>query len=130
MAPKHCVVTLLIGGGGPGACSPGFFFDKSRVIWCNLGGGKSNVITNLKINNFKEKNQQEIFIAIFLSQINLDEHSSMKKKYIQNLQGGSEGLAPPEAEEFFLKNQTKWRLFLIFFFFFCFLARLPVSPKL
>ena len=88
------------------------------MIWCNLGGGQKYVITNLKINNFKEKNQQEIFIAIFLSQIKLDEHSSTKKKYIQNLQGGSEGLAPPEAEEFFLKNQTKWRLFLIFFFFF------------
>ena len=95
------------------------------------GGGQKYVITNLKINNFKEKNQQEIFIAIFLSQINLDEHSSTKKKYIQNLQGGSEGLAPPEAEEFFLKNQTKWRLFLIFFFFFFLLfGKAPCIPKI
>ena len=100
------------------------------MIWCNLGGGQKYVITNLKINNFKEKNQQEIFIAIFLSQIKLDEHSSTKKKYIQNLQGGSEGLAPPEAEEFFLKNQTKWRLFLIFFFFFLLFGKAPCIPKI
>ena len=49
-----------------------------------------------------------------------------KNKNIYNLQGGSGGASPPEAEEI-LKNQTKWRLFL---YFFCFLAGLPRSPKL
>ena len=38
--------------GGPGACSLGENFDKNGAIWCNLGVPK-NVITILKINNFK-----------------------------------------------------------------------------
>ena len=49
--------------------------------WCDLvqsGGVPKYVITNLKINNLKGKNQQENLIAIFLSQINLDEHVSTK----------------------------------------------------
>ena len=57
---------------------PRKFFDKK---WCDLlqsGGVPKYVITNLKINNFKEKNQQENLIAIFLSHINLDEHVSTK----------------------------------------------------
>ena len=78
--------------GGSGGMLSGIFFDKSRVIWCNLGGGgQKYVITNLKINNFKEKNQQEIFIAIFLSQIKLDEHSSTKKNTFRIYKGGQRG---------------------------------------
>ena len=38
----------------------------------SIWGVPKYVITNLKINSFKEKNQQENLIAIFLSQINLD----------------------------------------------------------
>ena len=49
------------------------------------------VITNLKINNFKEKNQQENLIAIFLSQINLDEHVSTKKNTFIIYKGGQRG---------------------------------------
>ena len=45
---------------------PRKIFDKK---WCDLvqSGVPKYVITNLKINNFKEKNQQENFIAIFPS---------------------------------------------------------------
>ena len=45
---------------------PRKIFEKNGVIWCNLGRPK-NVITNLKINTFKEKIQEENLIAIFLS---------------------------------------------------------------
>ena len=42
-----------------------------------------------------------------------------ENKYISNLQGGGGvwGAILPEADEI-LKNQTKWRLFLYFFFAF------------
>ena len=96
-------------------------FDKNGVIWCNFWRPKY-VITNLKFNNFKGKNQQENLIAIFLSQSNLDEHVSTKINTYRIKKGGLGG----EAEEI-LKNQTKWRLFLIF-------GKapymLPISPKL
>ena len=57
---------------------PRKIFDKNGVIWCILGGVPKYVITNLKINNFKEKKQKENLIAIFLSQYNLHKHVSMK----------------------------------------------------
>ena len=52
---------------------------------------------------------------MFLSQINLDEHASTNVNTYRIYKGGM-GASPPEAEEIFKKNQTKWRLFLIFFF--------------
>ena len=50
----------------------------SGAIW----GVPKYVTTNLEINNFKGKNEQEYLTGIFLSPINLDEYVSMKKKYI------------------------------------------------
>ena len=47
-------------------------FGQNAVIW----GVPKYAITNLKINNLKGKNQQENLIAIYLSQINIDEHVS------------------------------------------------------
>ena len=52
--------------------APPEIFDKNWVSQTKYA------ITKLKINNFKEKNQQEKLIAIFLSHINLDEHVSIK----------------------------------------------------
>ena len=49
------------------------------------------VFTNLKINNFKEKNQQENLIAIFLSHTNLDEHVSTKINECRIYKGGLGG---------------------------------------
>ena len=49
------------------------------------------VITNLKINNFKGKNPQEDLFAIFLSQINLDEHVSTKINTFRIYKGGGGG---------------------------------------
>ena len=46
----------------------------SGAIW----GVPKYVVTNIKINNFKENNQQENLIAIFLSQTNPDEYVSIK----------------------------------------------------
>ena len=82
MAPYHCVHTLLLGGGG--------IFDKNGVIWCNLGAPKY-IITDLKINNFRKKNQQENLIAIFHSPTNLDEHVSMKMNTYRIDKGGLGG---------------------------------------
>ena len=69
---------------------PQKIFDKNGVIWCNLGVPKY-VITNLKINTFKEKNQQENLIAIFLSPSNLDEHVSLKINTFRMYKGGLGG---------------------------------------
>ena len=85
------------------------------MIWCNLGHPKV-CYYQPKINNLKEKNQQENLIAIFLSQINLDEHVSMKINTFRMYKGGLGGLASQKQKNF-LKNQTKWRLSLIFFAF-------------
>ena len=63
---------------------PRKIFDKNGVIW----GVPKYVITNLKINNFKGKNQQENLIAILLSQINLDEHVSAKINPFRIYKGG------------------------------------------
>ena len=69
----------------------------SRAIW----GVQKYVINNLKINNFKEKNQQENFTDIFLSQINLHKHVSMKINTFRNYQGGLG--ASPQKQKKFLK---------------------------
>ena len=51
----------------------------TKMVWSGaIWGVPKYVITDLKINNFKEKNQQENLIAIDLSPINLDEHVSTK----------------------------------------------------
>ena len=69
---------------------PRKIFDKNGVIWCNLGPPKV-CYYQPKINNFKEKNQQDNFIARFLSHIILDEHVSTKIKALRNYKGGSGG---------------------------------------
>ena len=68
-----------------------------------------------KNQQFEEKNQQENLIAIFLSAINLDEHVSTKINAFRIYQGVW-GASP--QKQIFLKNQTKWRLFLILFLLF------------
>ena len=67
------------------------------------------VITNLKINNFKEKNQQENVIAIFLSQINLDEHVSTKINKFRIYKG-------VWGQKKCLKKSNKMEAFLSLFF--------------
>ena len=91
---------------------PQKIFDKNGVIW----GVPKYVITNLKIHRFKVKKNQEDLIAIFLSMINIAEHDSTKINTFRVYNGGL-GASTLEAEQFFFKNQTKWRLFLIFFVF-------------
>ena len=71
---------------------PRNFFDKNGVIWCNRGRPKY-VITNLKSSTLMEKHQQENLIAIFLSQINLDELVSTKRNTFR-IYKGDRGLAP------------------------------------
>ena len=75
---------------------------KNGAIW----GVPKYVNTNLKINNLKEKNQQENLIAIFLSQINLDEHVSTKINTFRIYKGGLGDLAP-RSRRIFLKNKNK-----------------------
>ena len=75
-----------------------------------------------KNNNFKGKNQQENLIAIFLSQLNLDEHVSTIINTFKIYKGGL-GASPRPQEQnifFFKKNQSKWSLFLIFILFYSF----------
>ena len=91
---------------------PRNFFDKNGAIW----GVPKYAITNLKINNFNEKNQQE----------NFHKHVSMKTSTFRMYQGGIWGASPSEAEEIF-KKSNKMEAFP---YFFCFLARPPISPKL
>ena len=99
---------------GPGACSPRESFDKNGAIWCNLGVPK-NVITILKIINFKvtKSTRTELNCHIFLS----DQRRCVlyMKMIIFIFRTEKGGLG--EAEENF-KNQTKWKLFLYFFFAF------------
>ena len=70
------------------------------------GGVPKYVISNLKINNFKEKYPQENLIAIFLSQINVDEHVSREINTFRLYKGGGGGLGdqPPRNRRFFLKR--------------------------
>ena len=79
------------------------------------------------MNNFKGKYQEEYLIAIFLSESNLDEHVRTRINTFGIYKGGGVwGAIPPEAEEIF-KKSNKMEAFP---YFFCFLARLPKSPKL
>ena len=86
------------------------FLTKNGVIW----SVPKYVITNLKINNSKEKNHHEYSVFIFLSQTNLDEHASAKIKIQLELTGGFWGASPPEAEEIF-KKSNKMEAFPYFF---------------
>ena len=98
--------------------SPGKFLTK----WCDLaqsGGIPKYVITNLKINNFKEKNEQENLIAVFLSQNNLDEHVSSKINTFRICKG-SLGARPRKAEDIFLKIKQNGGFSLFFFYFFAY----------
>ena len=76
---------------------PRKFFDKNGVIWCNHGRYVIYDMANLKINNFKGKNQQENLVVIFLSLIIIDEHVSKKINTFRIDKGGV-GASPPEAE--------------------------------
>ena len=107
-----CTHTVAWGVRGHAPSSPPQIFGQK---WCDLvqsGGVSKYVITNLKINNFKEKNPQENLIAIFLSQVNLDEHGGTKINTFIIYKGGL-GASPPEAEEIF-KKSNKMDAFPIF----------------
>ena len=101
--------------GGSGGMLPRENLDKNGTIWCNLGVPKY-AITKLK--NFLRLNnqQQQKLIAIFFPEVNIDVRFT-KINTFRSYKGGLGGGLPPEAEEIF-KNQTKWRLFLKFFFAF------------
>ena len=107
--------------GGSGGMLHRENFDKNCAIWCNLGVPK-NVITILKINNFKvtKSTTTELNCHIVLS-----DHRRcvcyMQMIRFRTEKGGL-GDIPPEAEENF-KNQT-------IYFFFCLLVGLPRSTKL
>ena len=97
---------------------------RSGAIW----GVRKYVITNLKINNFKEKNQQENLIAILPSQINLHKHVSAKINILriyQGVGGGAGGLAPSKAEEISkkIKQNGGSSFFLLF-------GKAPYIPKI
>ena len=79
---------------------PGIILTK--MVWSGaIWGVPKYVTTNLKINNFKEKNQQENLVAKFLSQINLHKHVNMKIDTFRIYQGGYGGLAPKEQKNLF-----------------------------
>ena len=84
---------------------------RSGAIW----GVPKYLFTNLKINNFKGKNQQENLIAIFLSLINLDEHISTKINTFIIYKGGLGGLAPQKQKKF-KKKSNRMEAFPYFFF--------------
>ena len=120
--------------GGPRACSPPppppKIFDKNGVIWCNLGRSKV-CYYNLKINNFKEKNQQENLIAIYLSQINLHKHVSTKINTFRIYQGGGVwGLAPQKQKKFLKKIKQNRGFSLFIYFFFLLFGKAPYIPKI
>ena len=89
---------------------PWKIFDKNFAIWCNLGRPKVCYYQPKR-----EKNQQENLIAIFLSQINFDEHVSTKINTCRSYKGGWEA-SPPEAEELF-KKSNKMEAFPYLFIF-------------
>ena len=67
-----------------------------------------------------EKSQQENLIAIFLSQINLDEHVSMKINTFRIYKGVWGGAIPPEADEILKKIKQNEGFSLFYFYFFAF----------
>ena len=106
-------------------------------------GTPKSVITNLKLNNFKEKNQQENLIAIFVSQINLHKHVSMKINTYRMYQGGGgvwgANPPPPPQKQKKLKKKIKQNGAFSLFFFLLFgkatyipkiMNLLPTSPKI
>ena len=98
---------------------PPKIFGKNGAFWCNLGVPKY-AITKLKISNFKvnKSTTTEVDWHIFPPEVNLDVHVIRKLIHLEFTRGVC-GAIPPEAEEN-LKNQTKWRLFLYFYFFLLF----------
>ena len=90
------------------------------------------------MNNFKGKNQQENLIAIFLSQINIDEHVSTKINTFRIYKGGLGEASPPRSRRKLKKKKSnKMEAFLIFFFSFWqgslnpqIMSLLPSSPKI
>ena len=104
----------MLGGSG---MLPRENFDKNGAIWCNLGVPKY-AITKLKINNFKVKQSTTTKVNCHIfPEVNLDVGYTKSNTF--RSYKGVWGAIPPEAEEIF-KNQTKWRLFLYFFYFFAF----------
>ena len=91
---------------------PRKFFEKNgviRQIWCNLG--------RPKVCYYQPKNQQfegkkinkKTFIAIFLSQINLDEHVSTKTNTFRIYKGGVS-----QKQKKFKKKSNKMEAFPYF----------------
>ena len=76
------------------------------------------LLPTLKSTILRIINQHENSIALFLPQINLE-----------FTRGGQGGQPPQTQNEFFLKKSNKMEAFP-YYFFFCFLAGLPRSPKL
>ena len=100
--------------------------DKNGAIWCNLGVPKY-AITKLKISNFKVNKSTTTKVNCHTFPEVKSRCTCYTKINTFRINKGGLGAIPPEAEEI-LKNQTKWRLFLYFYFYF--LAGLPRSPKL
>ena len=76
------------------------------------------LLRTLKSTILRGKNPQENLIAIFLSQINLDEHGITEINTIQfTWGGGGSGVLapPPRGKEIFEKSG--FSLFFFFFFF-------------
>ena len=74
------------------------------MVWSGVIWGLPKVCYyQPKNQQLKGKNEQENLIGIFLSQINLDEHVSMKINTKYWIYKGVWGASPPEAEETFKK---------------------------
>ena len=79
------------------------------------------VITNLKINNLRKKNQPENLIGIlFPPEINLDEHVSTKRNTFRIYKGGG------GSRGFFFKIKQNGGFSLFFLLF----GKAPYIPKL
>ena len=126
MAPYHSVHTLLLGGSE--GMVPGKFLTK--MVWSGaIWAVPKYFNSNLKINNFKEKSQQENLIAIFLSPTNLDEHVRMKINTFRIYKGGLGG-GGGGAEEIFEKSNKMEAFPYYFFFFFLLFGKAPYIPKI
>ena len=73
-----------------------------------------------KLTILRGKNQEENLSGIY----SFSEHVSTKINTFRIDKGGL-GASPPEAD-FYFKNQTKWRLFLLFLLF----GKAPYIPKI
>ena len=83
-------------------------FDPN--VWCGAIWGRPKVYYQPKNQQFLGKKARKKQIAIFLSHINLDDQVCRKINTFKIYKGG--------LQKKFLKTQTKWRLFLIFFLLF------------